>query len=87
MFKHTDPVSNQRRLRCRVLFISLKKVQVAKRVDLADMSGVQTLEKEAFLTIDSVTRKEDQPEITIYRRRRKLCAVLSHIVPSQLKLR
>lgn len=65
----------------------LTQESFARRVDLADMSGVQTLEKEAFLTIDSVTRKEDQPEVTTYRKRRKLCAVLSHIVPSQLKLR
>lgn len=67
--------------------VHLTQESFARRVDLADMSGVQTLEKEAFLTIDSVTRKEDQPEVTTYRKRRKLCAVLSHIVPSQLKLR
>jgi len=67
--------------------VHLTQESFARRVVLADMSGVQTLEKEAFLTIDSVTRKEDQPEVTTYRKRRKLCAVLSHIVPSQLKLR
>ena len=44
----------------------------ARRVNLADISDVRRLEKEALPTIDVVIRKEDQPAVTTDRGRRKV---------------
>ena len=44
----------------------------ARRVDLADMSGVRRFKKRIFPNIDVAKRKEDQPAMARDRERRKV---------------